>query len=86
MGQYIFFDEVTDMISGTGCNVGQAPSCLELEFGHLMVQQLDEDWHEVGVDDSLDWRVIFDRQKSSETNTCKQFNGGVLTVDHFAQI
>jgi hypothetical protein len=60
MLQHVFFDQIVDVVSSSRSDVCEAPSCLKLELGNLMVQELDEHGDQVGVDNSLNWWRVFD--------------------------
>jgi hypothetical protein len=51
-----------------------------------VVEQLNEHRNEVGVDDWLDWRIVLNRKKTSETNASEELDGWVFLIDHFTQI
>ena len=50
-----------------------------------MVQQLDENWHQVGIDHWLDGRPILDGKQASKSNQSQQLDSNILLKDHFAQ-
>ena len=82
----VFFDQITNVVVGSRSNVGQAPGSLELELWNLVVQQLNEDLNQVGVYNWLDWRVVLDREQTSQSNQCEQLHVQVFAVDHLAQV
>jgi len=69
------------MICGSRCNIGKAPCRLELKLWNLMVQQLDENWQQVGVDDGLNWGHVLDRQQLPHSNAGKELHIYVIYTD-----
>jgi hypothetical protein len=60
------------VVGGARGNVSQTPRCLKLELGDMMVQELHEDWHQVGIDHGLDWWGVLNGEELPQTNTCQQ--------------
>jgi len=60
------------MISCSGSDISQTPSSLKLEFRDVMVEETHQDWHEVCVNDRLNWRLVFNRKELSKTNASQE--------------
>jgi len=78
MGQHVFFDQVADMIGGARGYIGQASCSFKLELGNLVVQKLDEHSHQVGVNHSLDWRIVFNGKESTHADEGEQLDCNVF--------
>jgi hypothetical protein len=50
-----------------------------------MMEHLNENLDQVGINDSLDRWIGFDGQEFSHTDYCHEFLGDVRLVDHFIQ-
>ncbi len=69
MTENVFFNEIGNVISSAGGDIGQTPSSFTLELGNVMMEETHQDWHEVRVNDSLDWWLVFNRKELSKTDT-----------------
>lgn len=85
MRQHVFFNQIANMVRGAGGDVGQTPGSLELELRNLVMQQGNVNWDQVGVDDWLYWRLVFDGKESPHANQGKQLNSQVIRIDHLDQ-
>lgn len=82
VAQHILFNEVVDVVGGSGGHVGEAPGGFELELGNAVMQQDYKYRDQIGVDDSLNWRCVFNGKESSHADTGQQFDSEVLLVNH----
>jgi hypothetical protein len=85
MGKDVFFNEICHMISCSGSDVSQTPSSLKLELRDMMMKETHQNWHKVGVNDSLDWRLVFNRKELSKTDTSQELLVKVLRINELAQ-
>jgi hypothetical protein len=85
MAENVFFNEIGHMISCSRSNICQTPSSLELELGNMMMQETHQYWHEVGINDRLDWWLVLNGEELSKTDTGQELLVEIFGVNELTQ-
>lgn len=51
-----------------------------------MMEQLDKYWQKIGVNDGLNWWVVFDGEQFSHAYKCEKFDVDVFRIDVLAEL
>jgi len=86
VAQHVLLYQIVDVVRGARRHIGQAPGSLELELGDFVVEELDEDVDEVGVDHLLDGGNVLDRKQLPHSDQSEKLNLRVLVEEQALEL